>query len=271
MSPWPRYVHTRQSMASCLPSRTPTAYFWLLPCVMHLLDLPPFVPDLSFHSRMHGGPRNKHTRFRVKSPECDSLNPLCGNQHEHLPRGAQHAGKTWAFATADETVYPHILCHRLAQAVRLAMQRKEGAWPPPATLPPAALNVLPRDQLPQHDQPEHREPDLRAAADVQARRRRGPQLINEFANVVTTEVTAPPDVITARALPSKLTQKIDLAGVALPVDTRIVSNTRKLERGSDRPGVSQDSAPTRGQFVLGMQLAQNQIYVGPGPVPTCSQ
>ena len=173
------------------------SYFWLLPFVTQLLDLP-FVHDVTFHSCMHGGARNKHTRFRVNFPECDSLNLLCDNQREHLPWGAQHDGKTWAFATADETVYPHILCHRLAQAVGLAMRRKEGAWPPPAQPPPEALDEPPRVQPLLQDGPEHREPDLRAAADVQARRRRGPQLINEFANVVTIEVTAPSDVSPSR-------------------------------------------------------------------------
>ena len=151
------------------------------------------------------------------------------------------------------------------------MQRKEGAWPPSASPPLAALDEPPRDHLLQHAVPEQREPDLRAAADVQARRQRGPQLINEFANVVTIEVTAPSDIIAARAPPNKLTQMINLAGTVLPVDTSIVSNTRRLEWGSERAGVNQDSAPTRGHFVPGMQLAQNPIYVGPGPVPRCSQ
>ena len=151
------------------------------------------------------------------------------------------------------------------------MQRKEGAWPPSAPPPPAALDEFPRDHLLRQDVPEQREPDLRAAADVQARRQRGPQLINEFANVVTIEATAPSDIIAARALPNKPAQMVNLAGIVLPVDTRIVSNTRRPEGGSGRAGVNQYSAPTRGHFVPGMQLAQNQIYVGLGPVPTCSQ
>ena len=153
----------------------------------------------------------------------------------------------------------------------LPCSARKGAWPPSASPPPAALDELPRGHLLQQDVPEQREPDLRAAADVQAGRQLGPQLINEFANVVTIEVAAPSDIIAARALANKLTQMINLAGIVLPVDTRIVSNTRRLEKGSGRAGVNQDSAPTRGHFVPGMQLAQNQIYVGPGPVPTCSQ
>ena len=50
----------QRSMTSCSPLRTPNSYFWMFPFAVQLMNLP-FVHDVTLHSCMRGGSRNKQT------------------------------------------------------------------------------------------------------------------------------------------------------------------------------------------------------------------
>eukprot|EP00973_Karenia_brevis_P058020 8077296-Karenia_brevis.AAC.1 len=67
---------------------------------------------------MHGGGRNKKTRFLTANIDMSSLALSCDGNHQHLPWGfIRGGGDQRVFATAEEKRYPFVLCSRMARLV----------------------------------------------------------------------------------------------------------------------------------------------------------
>ena len=93
--------------------------------------------DTLFHHCQHGGHRAKLTRLRHNIPLMSELALLCPGEspeHRHLPwtRGPE------GFATAEEKVYPLVLCRRIADIVRGRSAAAMGIALPPLALEPGA-------------------------------------------------------------------------------------------------------------------------------------
>ena len=68
----------------------------------------------SFHSCMHGGSRNKHTRILSSPNIFTRLIMECDGGHAHAPWNIQREGAGLKFDTAEEAEYPTTLCSRMA-------------------------------------------------------------------------------------------------------------------------------------------------------------
>ena len=72
---------------------------------------------VSFHSCMHGGTRNKRTRFLATRGLFSKLEAECDDSHAHQPWGIVRHHQGLRFATASEAEYPSLLCKRMAAAL----------------------------------------------------------------------------------------------------------------------------------------------------------
>ena len=70
-----------------------------------------------FQACMHGGTRDKWTRFVSNFPQIQKLTAVCDRSHSHEPWGAKFTSDGWAFNTATEAEYPSILCSRISSIV----------------------------------------------------------------------------------------------------------------------------------------------------------
>ena len=130
--------------------------------------------DTVFHHCQHGGQRAKLTRLRHNIPLMSELALLCPGEspeHRRLPwtRGPQ------GFATADETVYPLVLCRRTADIVRRSVAAL-GIQLPPLALEPGASS------------PAH---EAQAAAGHQPAGKKLPPLVPEFHQVLVLQCPRP--------------------------------------------------------------------------------
>lgn len=79
--------------------------------------------NVDFHVCMHGGERNKRTRFLSSPGLYDALEAECDQSHTHKPWFVLQRGAQLEFATAMEAEYPKTLCTRMANCLReLALQ-----------------------------------------------------------------------------------------------------------------------------------------------------
>ncbi|CAE7464224.1 unnamed protein product [Symbiodinium sp. KB8] len=130
--------------------------------------------DTLFHHCQHGGHRAKLTRLRHNIPLMSELALLCPGEspeHRHLPwtRGPE------GFATAEEKVYPLVLCRRIADIVRRSAAAMGIALPPLALEPGASA-------------PAH---EAQAAAGRQPAGKKLPPLVPEFRQVLVLQCPRP--------------------------------------------------------------------------------
>ena len=85
--------------------------------------------SVSFHNCMHGGARNKLTRWWASDDTYEELRILCDNNHSHAKWNPQPVGKNLQFPTAAEAAYPLLLCKRI-MAILLAYAVRHGAQNP---------------------------------------------------------------------------------------------------------------------------------------------
>ena len=109
--------------------------------------------SVSFHNCMHGGIRNKLTKWWATDTTFEELRILCDGERTHAKWNPKPVGKNLSFPTAAEAAYPLLLCKRImAILLKYAIQR--GAQNPvtlPTQLPQSAttshrwiLDMLPR-------------------------------------------------------------------------------------------------------------------------------
>ena len=94
--------------------------FWATSMMEELYKQEPRGHFTVFHSCMHGGTRDKATKFwsfnpRVPSENLfDPLGLLCDGNHTHQSWRAKFLDGKWIFPTKEEAAYPHLLCVRIA-------------------------------------------------------------------------------------------------------------------------------------------------------------
>eukprot|EP00973_Karenia_brevis_P033887 4674920-Karenia_brevis.AAC.1 len=66
----------------------------------------PSVRASIFQHCMHGGDRDKTTRFAHNIPAFAELEIMCSGDHSHKPWGAYYKNGKWQFSTAEEAQYP---------------------------------------------------------------------------------------------------------------------------------------------------------------------
>lgn len=68
------------------------------------------LTEIVFAACMHGGKRDKYTKFLSSTSAINPLAQDCDRSHTHLPWGVDKSSGQWAFATASEAEYPPQLC-----------------------------------------------------------------------------------------------------------------------------------------------------------------
>jgi hypothetical protein len=66
-----------------------------------------------FHHCMHGGTRNKKTRWWSSEDVFNPLSVFCDGNHKHATWNPTIVGKKLTFPTAEEAAYPVLLCKRV--------------------------------------------------------------------------------------------------------------------------------------------------------------
>ena len=72
---------------------------------------------IDFDMCMHGGTRDKRTRFLTSAHELNRLALDCDKSHQHQSWSARQIASIWTFDTKAEAEYPLILCQRYAAAL----------------------------------------------------------------------------------------------------------------------------------------------------------
>lgn len=252
------------------------SWFWFMPEIAQLLQLPG-AQDVVFHNCMHGGSRDKATRFRTNVAELQQPAVLCDKQHEHLPWGVEWKDGRLAYATAEETAYPYLLCDRVAEFVLQAAQRTGVASI--ESNPDQVKGAAP------HDRRDSGQPDggddavragLRAAAGRRPRGIRAPELVPEFVKACTLTLRMQEEEQAAQRWQQqrqRSTSPLTLGGVALPVGSRLLEFAAREEWGSaGEPAPKQPKLcpPSRARWRAGQKLGPHQVYVGRGPTTYCS-
>ena len=191
--------------------------FWQVPCIKHF-ETDSRLEDIYFHHCMHGGERDKETLWRGTKEVFACLALQCDNQHTHLPWEVKMTDGRPVFDTALESEYPSLLCANVAQAVKqVAIAR--GFIPPADSI----KSKLSQDQL---------RLKLLASVGKQARGRRLPQLVSEFAAVheVSTPVGAPvPPILPSQSFLRKFLRADEGGEVGSKKQVYIVGTRRPPE------------------------------------------
>ena len=110
---------------------------------------------VTFANCMHGGKRNKLTKWWATKPVFSDLAVLCDQKHQHAKWNPVQQGNSLTFPTAEEAAYPHLLCKRViatilqyVTALGAAMPQDMGEQLPSShvTSHRWVLDMLPRGQ-----------------------------------------------------------------------------------------------------------------------------
>ena len=99
---------------------------WLWAVLAHYVRLTKDEPFISWYCHlfvidfdvcMHGGSRDKRTRFLTSAQELCHLALDCDKSHKHQSWSARKLESIWTFDTKTEAEYPLLLCQRYAAAL----------------------------------------------------------------------------------------------------------------------------------------------------------
>ena len=96
----------------CSVENPENSLFWNFPDIAQILQTANGY-SVSFHNCMHGGRRNKLTKWWATKNVYGSLQVMCDNSHEHAKWNPTPVGDNLKFPTADEAAYPLLLCKRV--------------------------------------------------------------------------------------------------------------------------------------------------------------
>ena len=87
--------------------------FWLFPDILQaMVDIG--GSHVTFHNCMHGGSRDKLTKWWTTTNLYDDLQIYCDKSHAHAKWNPTIVDGRLQFPTADEAAYPELLCTRVA-------------------------------------------------------------------------------------------------------------------------------------------------------------
>ena len=95
----------------CSVENPENSLFWNFPDILKLLETFP-GHSVSFHNCMHGGKRNKLTKWWASDDTFEALRSTCDNSRTHAKWNPVPVGRQLSFPTADEAAYPGLLCKR---------------------------------------------------------------------------------------------------------------------------------------------------------------
>lgn len=100
----------------CSLENPENSLFWLYPAIAKILDSFGGY-SISFSNCMHGGKRNKLTKWWSSKAVFAELAVLCDNSHQHAKWNPIQKGNSLTFPTAEEAAYPPLLCQRVVALV----------------------------------------------------------------------------------------------------------------------------------------------------------
>ena len=112
----------------CSVENPENSLFWIFPAIEETLA-EVGGHSVSFHNCMHGGARNKLTKWWATDKTFEELRVLCDGSHSHAKWNPNPVGKNLQFPTAAEAAYPILLCKRI-MAVLLKYAIQHGAQNP---------------------------------------------------------------------------------------------------------------------------------------------
>ena len=112
----------------CSVENPENSLFWFFPAVAKIMESIE-GHSVSFHNCMHGGSRNKLTKWWATDDTFEELRVFCDNSHSHAKWNPTPVGKNLSFPTAAEAAYPILLCKRI-MAILLAYATRHGAQDP---------------------------------------------------------------------------------------------------------------------------------------------
>ena len=94
--------------------------YWLTSMALALFKAVPQGHCTIFDNCMHGGTRDKATKFWAFNPRTPEINMFaslelqCDKQHVHQSWRPRFVNGSWVFPTKEEAAYPVLLCDRMA-------------------------------------------------------------------------------------------------------------------------------------------------------------
>ena len=96
----------------CSLENPENSLFWDFPEIAEVL-IQHVGFSVYFHHCMHGGTRNKKTRWWASQDVFSPLTAFCDGSHKHANWNPTVVGKQLSFPTAEEAAYPILLCKRV--------------------------------------------------------------------------------------------------------------------------------------------------------------
>ena len=112
----------------CSVEKPENSLFWFFPAIAAIMETIG-GHSVSFHNCMHGGTRNKLTKWWATDETFEAFRVFCDNSHSHAKWNPVPVGKNLQFPTAAEAAYPHLLCKRI-MAILLDYALQHGAQNP---------------------------------------------------------------------------------------------------------------------------------------------
>ena len=114
------YAATARIISACIEfdilcslENPENSLFWFFPDIVDVFRKFP-GHSVSFHNCMHGGKRNKLTKWWATKEVFGPLALQCDNSHQHAKWNPIKQGRSLQFPTAEEAAYPHLMCKRIA-------------------------------------------------------------------------------------------------------------------------------------------------------------
>ena len=108
---------TLQGSWPCLGTLWGSSLFWEIPAIVELLQAVPGY-DAIFHNCVHGGRRNKSTRWWSTHDIFQPLAAKCPGTHPHASWAPRIMNGRPVYPTKEEAEYPKEFCTRVAALLR---------------------------------------------------------------------------------------------------------------------------------------------------------
>ena len=100
----------------CSVENPENSLFWLYPDIVQIVrEFGGF--STTFANCMHGGKRNKLTKWWATKNCFSELAAECDKKHNHAQWNPVQMGNKLVFPTAEEAAYPHLLCKRVVSII----------------------------------------------------------------------------------------------------------------------------------------------------------
>ena len=110
-----------ENMILCSLENPENSLFWDYPDIAEILQVHVGF-SVYFHHCMHGGTRNKKTRWWSSEDVFSTLSATCDGSHKHATWNPKVVGSQLTFPTAEEAAYPMLLCKRVVALLVLYAQ-----------------------------------------------------------------------------------------------------------------------------------------------------